>query len=69
MALLLPALCVTKNLRLAARMVLGTGIKLGISLVFATCYKNVFAFKSNQACHMIVLPRYFKENLSADQLL
>ena len=50
-------------------MVLGTCIKLGILLVFATRYKNVFAFKSTQTCHMNVLPKFSKDNLSADQLL
>ena len=50
-------------------MILGYGIKLGISLVFAKRSKNVFAFKSTQACHMTVLQRYSQENLSADLLL
>ena len=50
-------------------MVFGTGIKIGTLLVFATRYKNVFAFKSTEACHMTVLPRYFKENSSTDRLL
>ena len=50
-------------------MVFGTGIKFGISLVIATRYKTIFAFRSAQACHMTALPKYSKENSCADQLL
>ena len=50
-------------------MLFGIGIKFDISLVFATRYKNVFAFKSSQTYHMIVSRRYSKKNSSADQLL